>query len=483
MKYEFKTKPFQHQIEDCRLLWKHKVFANLSEMGTGKSKSIVDTACALFERGKDYHDWINTVLIVCPNTVRAVWADEFNGQIAIHMPDRLGAWVINEKPVKSYIDQRILDLDGLLWIVINYEQFRNEENCELILELMRYRPTMMVLDESTSIKTLNAKQTKGVHKVAPYAERRYILTGTPISRNPLDFYSQFYFLDPLILGYKTFNQMMIDVVESSFDINHMKIAKKFRNLDLLHAKIAPYSIRHLKKDCTDIPEKQYITLPILLSDEQQRYYKQMKKHSLITISEFESEHPTTSSAPIILTQMLRLQQISSGFVVTESSEYFHSDNNPKADTVINICKEKDKVIVFCRFKEEISILIERFVEEKIEYREISGRITEDNRAEAQYAFQTGTARVILCQTETGGIGITLTAADTVIYMSNTFSLKDRLQSEDRAHRVGQNKQVTYYDMIATLDDKSQTIDSYILEAIKSKAEISNYLLQNLKGQL
>ena len=477
VKYEFKTTPFAHQVETLRFLYPKDKAAILSEMGTGKSKIIVDLACGLYENDK-----INTVVIVCPNTVRSVWANQWSGQIVTHAPDRFSMYIINTKPIHKEIDQELLDCKELVWIVINYEQFRSEENCSALDILMRCRPTMLVLDESTSIKNPSAKQTKGLQKVKESANRRYFMTGTPVARDPLDFFSQFEFLDKAILGVDNMSQMQNYYVDYSYSGYGYTSNKRFKNLDVLQKKIDPWCIRHLKKDCLDIPEKQYINVPVQLSDEQIKQYLQMQKYGVVIVKDFETNNPHTSSAPIVITQMLRLQQISSGFLPTDDKTIVF-EQNPKLDFVRDIVKEKEKTIVFCRFRKEIDFVMTMCQQEEIDCVAISGEVNEKDRTLAEIAFQKGNAKVICCQTETGGIGITLTAADTVIYYSNTFSFKDRAQSEDRAHRAGQTKQVTYYDLVSTIGDKEETIDQYIIDAIKEKSDISSYLLSNIRGIL
>lgn len=477
VKYEFKTKPFAHQIETLKFLYPKDKAAVLSEMGTGKSKIIVDLACGLYENGK-----INTVIIVCPNTVRGVWANQWSGQIVTHTPDRFSLYIVNTKPIHKEIDQELLDCKELLWIIVNYEQFRSEENCNALDILMRCRPTMLVLDESTSIKNPSAKQTKGLQKIKESANRRYFMTGTPIARDPLDFFSQFEFLDKNIIGVENMSQMQYNYVDYAYTWGRVSVAKSFKNLDALQKKIDPWCIRHLKKDCMDIPDKQYICIPVQLSDEQVKHYLQMQKYGIATIKDFETNNPHISSAPIVITQMLRLQQICSGYLPTED-KLFCFEQNPKLEFVRDIVKEKTKTIVFCHFRKEIEFVRNMCKQESIECVTISGEVNEKDRTLAEENFQRGTAKVIACQTETGGLGITLTAADTVIYFSNTFSFKDRAQSEDRAHRAGQTKQVTYYDLVSTIGDKEETIDQYIIEAIQKKSEISSYLLANIKGIL
>ena len=483
-KYEYKTEPFNHQVIGARTLYTRPYFGVFDEMGLGKSKMLIDTMCALYEQ-----DEINFCLIVCPNTLKSNWGNPDTGELSKHSPDRVKMRVVTKdsQPLANELEASDLYYDGLLVIIVNYEALRNIVTRDILIQFMDTRDGMMILDESTRIKSHVAQQTKAVMQIAyseykprarrfvERAKRRYILTGTPIAKNPLDFWQQFEFLHPMILNCNY----------TKFKYNHAIMTNQggfnqitgWRNLSRLNKMVDEYSIRRLKVNCLDLPDKLYMRLEVKLSPDQLRHYHELKEHAMTVIND------TAVSATVVVTQLLKLSQVTAGFVNDGEGnpQYIGSD---KINALVSVLENDQKTIVYCRFTAEINIVEQHLNNKGIKTRVIAGSVSEKDRYEAVQDFQTDkTVQVIICQVRTGGVGLTLTAATQVVYMTNEYSWEVRAQSEDRAHRAGQTKNVTYVDILATGERGGMTIDHKVLEAVMDKKNLAEIVLRDKENLL
>lgn len=472
--YKFGTQPFAHQKRAFLLSRDAKAFALLMEQGTGKTKVVIDTACYLFGQGR-----ITGVLVVAPNSVKSNWTeDEIPTHTPSYVPYRAVTWSSQKKPQKHDLKR---DHTTLVWLVMNVEALATAKGREFAEWFLSEHDALMVIDESTRIKTPSAQRTKAAWKLGRRAKYRRILSGLPITQGPLDAFAQFKFLDEAILGFGSFYAFR----------NHFAIMGGFggkeivayANLDELQRLIDPYSFRVLKADCLDLPPKVYQKRTVELTAEQRRLYDQMKNEM---IAELGDGHQVSTT--IVLTQMLRLQQIVGGFLpkptdnpdddaaVTNGAEqeWKIPGANPKLDALLEVLDDAGdgKAIVWARFRAEIDLicaaLAERYGAESVV--PFHGGVSEEDRRQYRKAFQdpASPVRFFVGQTETGGIGLTLTAAQTVIYFSNSFSLESRLQSEDRAHRIGQAGTVTYIDLVA-----KDTLDGAVLQALRNKRNLAD----------
>jgi hypothetical protein len=470
--YDFKTKPYDHQLRVFRDSRDRECFALLMEQGTGKTKVILDTAAWLYSHGK-----IGGVLIIAKNGVHRNWVDV---EIPTHLPEWCNpvcsAWSAQrgEKGIRSVLE-RDTAKPGLAILAINVEALstkRGEKICERFL--LQF-PSLVVVDESTCIKTPGAKRTKAVLRLAGFAGYRRILTGTPVTNGPLDAYSQFAFLDEDILGFGSFYTfraryaVLQDLPGKNYRGRPVQIVVAYQNLDELQEKIKQHSFRVLKKDCLDLPEKIYQKHIFQLTDEQQKHYEDMVENIQ---TEFQGR---VVSAPLAMTRMLRLHQISCGFMPAEVPGEIGvaiGSKNPRLEALTDLLENiSGKVIIYATYRFNLreiwTALQERYGKScAVAY---SGSVSNDNRARAIEEFQNpnSPARFFVGQTEAAGYGLTLTAAETVIYYSNNHKLETRLQSEDRAHRIGQKKNVLYIDLCA-----ENTIDEDITEALIAKNDIA-----------
>jgi len=437
---QFKRKPYQHQIEMIKKCIKNRKFALFCEMGTGKTQAIINTFQYLKE-----HKLVNKCLIIAPLSVIETWIEEIEINSNYKCIPIIGTKKQREKIIKNLtFDFYLINYEGMLTLKdYNFNQFE-----------------MVVLDESSKIKNHQAKRTKIIIDKFRYTPYKYILSGTPITQSPLDIYPQFKFLDEDILGYKSFysfrNRYAIMGGYGGYEI------VGYKNLAELKARIANYSIQLKKEDCVELPEKIYEKRILEMSKELKEQYYQMKEDLYLQINKDEA-----LTASIILTKILRLQQILAGFYLKE--------NNNKLIELKSLVEENlgngNQIIIWCRFIDSIKLISKTF--QNIPHSILYGDV--ENRQEQINAFQEGKHKIFIGQIATGGLGINLTKGNIVIYYENTFSLQDRIQSEARAHRIGQQKKVTYVDLLYR-----DSLDIDIYNAIKNKQNVAEYLVKSFK---
>lgn len=473
--FVFKTKPFEHQLKIFNESRDAEEFAIFWEQGTGKTKLILDTAAWLWERGR-----IDGMLIVAPNGVHSNW---INREIPIHLPERVPAVCFNWTGTTSKKSQRQMATTASAEFgvfAINVEAFSSPRGAKAAREFLMSGRRLMIVDESTRIKTPGAKRTKAIIRLSSLAPFRRILTGTPITQSPLDLYAQMLFLNPAILGFSSYYAFKhyYAVWEQKIDGNsghkYERIVQ-FVHLDELIATLEPVSSRITKSECLDLPDKIYKTRPVVLSKEQRALYKSMSEQLML---EIEGEQIL---ATITLTKILRLRQITGGFVPVENgnkSAVPIPGTNPKIDALLETIEESagEKMIVWAVFRAEIQkigqILKKEFGQSSV--MEYHGGVSRSDRNKSIDLFQSDpNVRFFVGTPQSGGMGLTLTAAETVVYFSTDWKLEDRLQSEDRNHRIGQRKNVLYVDLIA--DD---TIDVDVVESLRRKKSLADYITRD-----
>jgi SNF2 family DNA or RNA helicase len=467
--YRFKTKPYEHQLIALEKSWDKEEYAYFMEMGTGKSKVLIDNIAILYDKGK-----INGVLIVAPKGVYKNWySSEIPTHLASHVQYKSVLWTASISKTKQEELNSLFKSDfNLHVLVMNVEAFSTKKGLQFALKFLNSHKTLMAVDESTTIKTPSAKRTKSILALSKSAVYRRILTGSPITKSPLDLYTQCGFLNDELLGfssYYAFRSRYAHMIERNFGGRRVQIVKNYQRLDELSKLIEPFSYRVLKEDCLDLPDKIYIKREIELTDEQLKLYTTMKQMALATLN------GKLLTAPNVLTQLMRLHQITCGHFKSDDGKIQELKNN-RLEELMSILEETEgKAIIWANYIydiERISTAIKK------EYGDDSvvqyyGAINTDERQKNIERFQDprSTFRFFIGNPQTGGYGITLTAANTVIYYSNGYDLEKRLQSEDRAHRIGQKKSVTYIDLIA-----EKTIDEKIVKALRKKIDIASQIM-------
>mgnify|MGYP003121506633 FL=1 len=469
MKYKFKTVPYEHQLKALKESWNKPSYAYFMEMGTGKSKVLIDNIALLYDRGA-----INTAVIIAPKGVYLNWLDK---EIPNHMPDHVETYIALWKASPTKRKQEALmklftEKDKLRILIINVEAFSSQKGKAFTEKFVRSTQCLLAVDESTTIKNPKAARTKNLLKIADHAKFKRILTGFPITKSPMDFYTQFKFLDTHILGYQSFyafQNHFAEVIQRSIGSHSFREIKSFRNLDELKRLTQAYSYRVLKKECLDLPDKIYNKHYVELTPEQNKLYKQMKKDAMAILDQ------ETITATSVMTQLLRLHTMICGFVKTDQDEVIDIDNN-RLDALLELVSFMDgKVIIWANYIHNIERITEALKkvyggDSVVSY---YGSTNLDDRKEAIKLFQSEQEhpRFFVGNQMTAGYGITLTEANNVIYYSNSFDLEKRLQSEDRAHRIGQVNKVTYYDLTA-----KDTIDEKIVKTLCSKHDLAKQVL-------
>ena len=468
MKYKFKTKPFKHQAEALEKACDQQYYAFFMEMGTGKTKVAIDNLAMLYLKNK-----VDAALIIAPKGVYDNWVTL---EIPKHLPDDVPVKVMRWQPRLSKTYQKELEIfvkhrfDGLKIFVMNIEALSTSKGAKIAgVFLIGHEDNMIIIDESTTIKNRSASRTKNLMTLKGYSSYRRILTGSPITKSPMDLYSQCSFLSTRALNfssYYAFQGRYAIIKQRAFGARSFQEIVGYRNLEELNEKLEQFSTRTLKEECLDLPDKLYTRRNITMSDEQNSVYNQMKKLALAQLD--SGELSTTAS---ILTQIMRLQQICCGFFQPDVGEIRQLPNN-RLSELLDITDElQGKAIIWASFTHDIQqiarSLRDRFGPDSVAL--YYGDTPQEDRQKIVHKFQdmTSELRFFVGQPKTGGYGITLSAATTVIYYSNSYDLENRLQSEDRAHRIGQKKNVTYIDLVCP-----NTIDEKILEALKSKINLS-----------
>ena len=469
MNYKFKTKPFAHQLKALEMSWKKEVFAYFMEMGTGKSKVLIDNISMLYDNGK-----INGVLIVAPKGVYKNWYDS---EIPTHMVDHIEknvvVWqsLINEKQ-KQKLNSLFKTGEHLNVLVMNVEAFSTKKGVEFASKFLSCHRAMIAIDESTTIKNPSAKRTKNILLLSEQSAYRRILTGSPVTKSPLDLFSQCKFLDPWLLGhesYYSFRTRYAMMRTANFGGRSVQIVVGYRNLSELTEKIKPFSYRCLKDDCLDLPEKTYMKRSIQMTDEQQKIYRQMKEMALAYLN---GKQVTTAT---VITQLMRLHQITCGHFASDDGEIQEVKNN-RIGELMNVLDEiEGKAIIWAHYRHDIETIVKE-VEKKYGSNSIVtyyGDTTTEDRQKAIKQIQdlSGPTRFLVGTPQTGGYGITLTAASTMVYYSNGYDLEKRQQSEARIDRIGQKKNMTYVDIIC-----EETIDEKIVKALRKKVNIATQIM-------
>ena len=476
--YKFKTTPYDHQLEALDRSIARSYYGFFMEMGTGKSKVLIDTIAHLGSQEMFPLDQIDFALIIAPKGVYRNWV---NKEIPEHFPDDIPHSVFywqasNARRYREDLKNFLFSKEpGIKIFVMNVEAFssaKGKKAGEWIADKFG-RNGLIAIDESTTIKNHKAKRTKSLIKVAAKFKYRRLLTGSPITKSPMDIFSQCEFLEPRLLGhdsYYAFQARYAILQKRNMGALSFQQIVGFRNLDELTHKIDEFSYRVLKKDCLDLPDKSYTVRYVPLTLEQVRMYKDLQKEALILL-----EGGELVTAPQVITQMLRLQQVLSGHLKTDDGNMVEVPNQ-RLDALLDCIEEASgKILIWSRFRYDI-IKITNALNQT--YGEGSaaayfGDTSDDDRQRIVKQFQEpdSTLRFFIGNPSTAGYGLTLTEATTVIYYANDFNLETRIQSEDRCHRIGQKNPVTYIDLIA-----EETIDGKIVSALRDKIDIGARVL-------
>lgn len=484
MEYQYKTEPFDHQDELFKRTRDLEHYGLLWEQGCAKSKPIIDTIAYLFEA-----DDIDAAIIVAPAGVERNWLSD---ELPKHLPDRVGVhtlsmvWQSRKSRTKYHAANfnALVKYKGLAILLISYDAFMTEVGKKAVWRFLRRRRCLFALDESDDIKTPKAKRTRSIVAAGKYAPYRRILTGTPADK-PFDIYSQLRFLDPGVwkrrdmANFFAFKQHFAEWFTRSeakealgYDPGYDKLIG-YKNIDELASIIAGMTDRLLKEDVLDLPDKLYTKIYFDMTPRQQSLYAQLRDEL-----EIELDDGRIVDGNLAITRLLRLQQITCGYMVTDADEPIElcDDKNPRLEaTVAFLERLNHPAIVWARFRHDIDQLMDALGDRACRY---DGALNDDECEASKLAFNAGDKQYFVANTAKGSRGLTLNVAKTSVFYSNSFKLRDRLQAEARPHRPGQEGAdhgkhgfgVLFADVLA-----AGTVDMKIVGNLRGKFNIAAQL--------
>lgn len=441
---------------------KNKAVAFLMDMGTGKTITTIAVIGALKEE-----KLIHKVLVVCPKSIVGVWREEFEKFCDVSYVIEILEGSTAEKSIKL----KGLEGEPMQVAVVNYESAWRIES-----EISAWKPDVIVCDESSKIKNPLATQSKALHRLGKTTKFNFILTGTPVTNNPLDFFSQYKFLDDEILGGSYYLFKNRYAVFGGFQ-NHQIIG--YRHLEELVEKVHSIAYRIKLNDAVELPECIDEIRTIELEPKAESIYRMIEKDCYAVLSEESSV-----TARNVLTQLLRLSQCTGGYIRDDGCDgcdRVTCVSNAKLDAledIIDSCMEENKkVVVFARFVPEIEAIEKLLKDKGIGHSIIYGAIKD--RAEQVQEFQTNPdVKVFVGQLQTTGMGLTLTAANVTVYYSLDFSYANYEQSRARTHRIGQKEKCLYIHLVA-----KNTVDEKIMHALKHKGDVAKLMVDDWRSLL
>lgn len=488
MTYEYKTQPFRHQKDMFEATRDLKAYGLFWEQGCGKTKPGIDTCAYLFEGGK-----IEAMVVIAPNGVHRNWA---NDEIPDHMPERVRkqAMVYIHTQSKSKTNKsmnarkEMLKFKGLKIVCVSFSAVRLPLMNGWLKRFMNKFKTLVIVDESQHIKESVTKTTAAVVSFSKYAEYRRIFSGTPITQGPFDVYPQLQFLDEDF--WKDRNLFPKAVFKSHFGIyvdqgdmaeqgfaTPRPILVDYRNLEELKEYLKVCCHRLTKESAgIDLPPKLYTKRYFDLTPTQRRFYDELAEESFAFLPDPETllDSDEFISTPEIIVKLLRLQQITAGYIAVEAEEPERPIDGkfPRLDVLLEALEGTgEKAIIWSRFTKDIDMIMDALADHKpVRY---DGQVSDDERERSKNEFQKGDARFFVGKPQSGATGLTLHAAKSVHYYCNSYNYGHRAQSEDRAHRIGLKHPVLYVDYIA-----NQTVDEKIIANLRKKLKQAQYLLDD-----
>lgn len=479
---------WEHQEKEFQLHREDRAWARFWEMGTGKTRSVIDEAVHLYSI-----DAIDAVVVVAPNGVHRNWkTDEIPAHVPaalLHGELRAEFWESSKSSTKTHQRrfQELLEHRGFPWLLLSYDAVMTDRGKNTLWKFLSKRRCLYVLDESSEIKSIGAKRTIRILASGAYAPYKRVLDGTPISKGPFDIYSQIKFLDANFwpkhrLGsYTVFKKEFgiwftrAEAQEATgFDPGYDKLIG-YQNLERLNSILSTISSRVLKTDVLDLPEKLYLPkAEFVLSPEQVRVYNELRNDYYSTLQD-----GSLVEAGLAIVRLLRWQQVLSGYVYTttddEEAEPFRllPGGNPRLKLLGEIVqRHHNKAIIWARFTRDIDQIMEMLSDMGGNAVRYDGTLSDDEAADNSERFKHGDAQWIVANAAKGARGLTWNQAHHVVYYNNSFRLAHRLQSEDRAHRGTMDHSVDYTDLVGVFPDGKQTVDHHIVNNLRNKFDVA-----------
>jgi len=457
----YATPPYEHQREALETAWGSEAFAYLLEQGTGKSKIVVDETINMIER-----DLINCVVILAPNQVHENWREQY--ELHGGGSDRYTVQVYKSvstpgaRRKQEQLTRDIIASGKVLVFLMNIEALSHVSGQSYLHRILLARKrSYLCIDESHKIKTFGSKRTKAAIQLGSLAKYRRIATGTEAEEGLINLYSQFRFLDWSIIGHRG-----ITSFKSMYCIlggYEMREIVGYRNQDVLTARLAPFVYMKRKRDCLDLPDKVYVTHHVEMTAEQTNIYRILEQDLILLL-----EDDKFIDATMVLTRMIRLQQVLCGHLSSGDNDDTRTIESNRATYAAELVESASgKSIVFCRFVKDVELVAKALGNIGIVSIGITGET--DRRLEQINLWRNDPAcRALVMTVQTGGTGLTLNEASSTIFFSNSWSATDRVQAEDRNHRIGQTEKVTYHDIVT-----EGKIDEKILVALRNKSNLAN----------
>jgi SNF2 family DNA or RNA helicase len=450
-----KTKPFPHQEEAIRFIDTNRDVAIFDEQGLGKTKIVIDSISNEIKKNN-----LNSALIICKKSLMNNWKEE------IEFHSHLTSIIIQESKIK----RGNLFTFPVHFMIISYETARNE--MRTLKQLLSIKKMAIVLDESHKIKNLQSKITQALHELAPLAKQRIILSGTPVANKPEDLWAQFYFLDMGdLLGesFQDFKQKYKFDSTKEIDANQISLFKQLKE------EINRKSIRRLKQDALELPDKIYKNISVQLNFQQRDLYDQLKNELLVEITNLDDEQ-VIDEADNILKQLLRLTQIASNpWLINKKYTEYPYKYIVLDKEIKKIDSNGEKVIIWTSFVYNIILLKKRY--KKFGAVTLYGKMSVDERNVVVQKFKHDhNCKILIANPAAAREGLTLTVANNAIYLDRNFNLVDYLQSQDRIHRISQNKKCNIVLLIG-----KNTVDEYIDEVLFKKQNVAGFIQGDIKN--
>lgn len=423
-------KPYDYQQVAIEKMRAAPYFLLADEMGLGKT---VELLCEV----RDAMLIEPKVLIIAPKSAMSVWEDHV-------------AWILPELPVMSLTSTQRAKAEDFTYGVL----IINPEALSKMYQLLVHHWDYIIADECHLFKNRKTKRSKALKKLR--AKRKRAASGTPLVNKPDELWSILNWLNPR--QYRSYWRFFEKYVKYITDPAYgYKIIIGAKNVDELRGEISPFMLRRLKQEVLkDLPEKYYTMVKVDLGSLQMHAYRQMKKESLAWLATHDPEQPL--EAPTVLAQLTRLRQFADAYAKFDDDygKVQLSEPSSKLDAMMDILEDTDQpVVIFSQFEQMISLASRRIEKLNIGFAQLTGKTPQAARGGIIKQFQEGRGKVLLATMQTGGVGITLTAASTAIFLDRSWSPAMNLQAEDRLHRVGQKNAVQIINIQArgTVDEK------------------------------
>jgi SNF2 family DNA or RNA helicase len=468
MKYKFRSKPFKHQRRGLVRLWKQGGGALFWEPGTGKTKTALDFAAALSQAGKVWK-----VLVLCPINAMQVWPD----QIEKHFPVELNpAIIIPEGKViekAEQIHRAAGNFHKVVFVILNYEAtIKRDNDWPMMKALEEYDPELLILDESQKVKNATAKRSKAAHRLGRVSRYRVLLSGTPVSKNYLDLYSQLKVLDERIWTDPQKGDVMSWTrFRSRYGIYGGRSGYELRgyqNVDDLQRRYKPYITTARKRDCLDLPPVTDEVIPVEMNAASRLAYDAFSEEGMVVWRRHLID------APIVITKLLRLQEMTGGGVHDEVGEVvdFQYDKLEVLGGLLDELKDANqKVVIFARFRWELNAIAFRFGVTKV----IRGGVSSNQRRDVVRGFiRAKDHDVLLIQVAAGeALDGLQTNCSYAIFYSTDFSWDNFTQARGRLDRSGQESPVTFYHLHMV-----NTVDKLVFKALQEKKNLEKMVMDD-----